>query len=200
MSYLYTRAKHSLLALLILLISAPLAHAGIQLKSVSLNSLLNTSQAVISNNNNKKNLGSADGSFQHGLVALKVKYRYIANTTLSPENHIQIVNYIDIFEAVEPEIIGKALIYPNPFRLSDGTELGYMLSKNMDTEVQIYDMLGHRVFQNTFKAGTPGGVFGYNKLTLNYYTMSYDLSAGVYFFLISNNGKVLQKGKFAIIP
>ena len=101
----------------------------------------------------------------------------------------------------DAEVLGPALCYPNPFRQVEGTELGYRLSKNMDVEVRIYDMLSNMIFKNTFQAGAQGGRIGYNKLSMNLETLDgFVLSAGVYFYLLVNNGKVLAKGKMAVLP
>jgi hypothetical protein len=105
-------------------------------------------------------------------------------------------------ETVEPKVLGRALFYPNPFKQSQKGTLGYRLSKDMDVEVHIYDMKANRIFKNTFFAGAQGGREGYNKLHLDLDTFpeSYKLSAGVYFYLLVHEGKVLSKGKVGIIP
>lgn len=107
------------------------------------------------------------------------------------------------FEDVTAAVIGKALVYPNPFRQNSvkGGILGYELSKPMDIEIHMYDMMGHLIVKRTFNKGADGGKFGYNKLRLNEDLLEKtSLSAGVYFFLIMNNGALLKKGKMAVKP
>ncbi len=107
------------------------------------------------------------------------------------------------FEDVTAAVIGKALVYPNPFRQNSvkGGILGYELSKPMDIEIHMYDMMGHLIVKRTFNEGADGGKFGYNKLRLNEDLLEKtSLSAGVYFFLIMNNGTLLKKGKMAVKP
>lgn len=104
-------------------------------------------------------------------------------------------------ESVEPAVFGKPLFYPNPFRLSEGAMLGYRLSKDLDIEIRIYNMLAQEIFRGYYMAGTPGGVRGYNRLMFTSYTMNqFNLPSGVYFVLIMNKGNLLAKAKFAIKP
>lgn len=103
--------------------------------------------------------------------------------------------------AVSAKVIGKALMVPNPARQADEPRLYYELSKNMDIEFRLYDMFARKVFSTTFPSGSDGGKEGANwrKLGLNSFD-GLSLPAGVYIFLIINGGKVLSKGKVAIIP
>jgi len=114
-----------------------------------------------------------------------------------------ITSSIDDFKDVTAAVIGKALVYPNPFRQNSvkGGVLGYELSKPMDVEIHVYDMMGHLIVKRTFNEGADGGNGGYNKLRLNEDLLNKTpLSAGVYFFLIMNNGTLLKKGEMAVKP
>jgi len=137
-----------------------------------------------------------------GLQVLRLGYKSSDTGPLSDsEISVIVAQGVALDASIPAEVIGKALFYPNPARQSDLAKLGYQLSKNMDIELQMYDMMANRIFKNTFSAGTNGGKSGYNKLTLNMETFSgYALSAGVYFYLIMHDGKVLAKGKVAVIP
>lgn len=109
----------------------------------------------------------------------------------------------ELSEAKTNEIVGDALFFPNPFRLSVGSELGFYLSKNMDTEIRIYNMRAQEVFRQSYSAGSNGGMgqdFGYNRVSFNSTHFNYDLSSGVYIFLIIYNDTILQKGKFFLLP
>ena len=107
------------------------------------------------------------------------------------------------FSNIAAEVIGNALVYPNPFRQNSdsGGILGYKLSKPMDIVIHIYDMLGHLIVKQHFNAGAVGGNAGYNKLRINNQLLDgHQLSSGVYFFLILNNNELLSKGKMAVKP
>ncbi|MDA1353490.1 MAG: hypothetical protein O3A01_03325 [bacterium] len=168
--------------------------ATITVTRYSLNTVLNTSPDSIQG-------GNLGGTGSGGLIALMVRYRTIADTTVNPFGNLSLGNGVTVFDSVDPEVIGKPLVYPNPMRQAAGAQLGFMLSKNMDIEVHVYNMFGIKVLGNTFPAGTPGGLFGYNKLTINTATFGgFSLSAGPYFLVIVHEGKILAKGKFAVIP
>jgi|GEM_PF-5520508 len=96
---------------------------------------------------------------------------------------------------------GKALIYPNPAKHLEEAEMIYYLPDNVDIELRMYDMLANEILRSTFFAGTPGGQMGANVLKFNTLTFAgYELSAGVYFVVLVNNGKVLMKTKLAVVP
>ena len=98
-------------------------------------------------------------------------------------------------------VIGKPLVYPNPFRRSQGTEIGYELSRDMDIEIHIYNMFGHLVEKIYAMEGDVGGSDGFNRVEFAGQDASgRDLSAGAYFYLIINGSDVLGKGKMAVLP
>ncbi|RAP34069.1 hypothetical protein DID75_00395 [Candidatus Marinamargulisbacteria bacterium SCGC AG-410-N11] len=104
-------------------------------------------------------------------------------------------------ENVEPKVIGDALCYPNPFRQATGTTLGYELSKDMDIDIYLYNMMAQLIAKKTYSKQTDGGHGGYNTLNLEANFLDGKmLSAGVYFYLIVHNDKVLAKGKMAVKP
>ena len=103
-------------------------------------------------------------------------------------------------EDVEPEVVGRALNYPNPFTQYSGTTIGYVLSKSMDITIFVYDMLGSMIFDETYYAGAPGGLKGMNRVQLDMTTFNgYQLSVGVYFYLICHQESVLARGKMAVV-
>ena len=103
---------------------------------------------------------------------------------------------------IKPEVSSEVLIYPNPFKVKVGAQVGYQLSKDMDVDMRVFNMLGQQVFQQTLPKGTNGGFGGdsnYNKVDLNQAVMAQtDLPTGVYFIVLMNEGKVLKKGKCVI--
>ena len=98
-------------------------------------------------------------------------------------------------------LIGPALFYPNPFKQSVGAQLGYRLSRNADVELRVFDMRANQIIKTRFNAGFSGGIGGYNRLTMNQNTFNgFILSSGVYFFVLSSEGRVIGKGKFVVVP
>ncbi len=105
---------------------------------------------------------------------------------------------------IEPAVIGEALCYPNPFRFNSsmGGEIGYTLSKDMEIELRVYNMLAQQIVKRTFpKSGLGGSGSNYNRIKLNKNSLDgYILSAGVYFYLIIHDGEILSRGKMAVKP
>lgn len=102
-----------------------------------------------------------------------------------------------------PQILDTPLVYPNPFRqsISEGAVLSYTMNKDFDVEIHIYNLMSQRVFKQTFQAGSIGARKGDNRLKVNNESLlGYNLSAGVYFFVIINDGNVLSKGKMVVKP
>jgi hypothetical protein len=106
--------------------------------------------------------------------------------------------------ALDPTL--KPYFYPSPFYLESGSTLGYELAQDMDIEVRIYNLFGNEVFRQSYLAGTQGGLGHsghqfYNKIAFTKESFrGVDMPSGVYLFVLINNGKVIQKGKFAIRP
>ncbi|NBV41808.1 T9SS C-terminal target domain-containing protein [bacterium] len=166
------------------------------IKGAVLNSLLYLNGDV--NRAGSKAAADLKGA-QNNLVILGVNF---SNTVASQENQSLVANAEAAAEAsIKPEIIGKPLFYPNPAKQSQNPRLYYVLSKNMDVEIRIYDMLANMIFKTAINAGAQGGKEGANWLTFGSDTFDqHSLSAGVYFFLVMHEGKVLGKGKVAIVP
>ena len=107
----------------------------------------------------------------------------------------------------EVAVIGKALVYPNPFKQTPKTELagedavlGYELTNDGEIVIHIYNMHGIEIFRQYFVSGAPGGLKGYNNIYLTRLLEDVRLSTGVYVFYLVNNDKVLKKGKMAVKP
>ncbi len=107
-----------------------------------------------------------------------------------------------LFNVLQPvSIEGIPMAYPNPFRQEEGTYLRYVLSKPTDISVKIYDMRANLVSDKTIPSGASGA--NYNVNYLKFDLDSFDrvqLSAGVYFYVIMGEGRVLGKGKLALVP
>ncbi len=98
-------------------------------------------------------------------------------------------------------VTSTPLCFPNPFRQETGTELRYYLNQNGAVDIYIYDMLSNLVFKQSMPSGSNGGRAGLNYCKVSSELLQgYQLSAGVYFVFLMNNGKVLSKVKMAVIP
>lgn len=134
------------------------------------------------------------------LILQEIVFKVLKLSNLS-NNQAEQSGIVNQEESIQPAVIGEALFYPNPFKLQDGAQLGYELSKNMDVEIRLYDMRGYEIFAKTYNAGTSGGLRGYNRLRISPSTFeNRQVSAGIYFFLILSEGSVIAKGKFAVRP
>tara|TARA_Y100001935_G_C17309454_1_gene514752 strand:+ start:869 stop:1240 length:372 start_codon:yes stop_codon:yes gene_type:complete len=89
---------------------------------------------------------------------------------------------------------------PNPFNLSSGTTVVYELTQAASIELMVYNQFGQRILMETYAAGTPGGQKNKNFVQINQRNFSgLGLSKGIYFYIVSSNGRVLGKGKMAIV-
>lgn len=155
-----------------------------------------THQVNLANNQNKNQRGEIVDALQ----LLHVGFSgYYSETSLGT-SELSIMQQDD--SDVLPEVIGEALVYPNPFRIQTGVaRLGYRLSKDMDIQIQVYDMMANMILKRTFYMGATGAQKGYNKLWIDNEVFEGErLSSGVYFYLIIHEGKVLARGKMAIKP
>ncbi|MEC8677593.1 MAG: hypothetical protein VXX85_01925, partial [Candidatus Margulisiibacteriota bacterium] len=84
---------------------------------------------------------------------------------------------------------------------SVGARLYYKLSQEMDIEIQMYDIFGHKILTKEFPSGTPGGRAGENEILFNKEELNgYEMSAGVYFYIFIYEGEVIGRGKVAVVP
>ena len=119
------------------------------------------------------------------------------------------VKDINMLADIPAELQGDPLFYPNPFRFSNtntqtgtaGGVLQYQLSKAMDIEIHMYDIFGRRIWAKSCAANSECGRAKINKITFNKTTLNgYELSAGVYFYIFIYEGKVIGRGKVAVVP
>ena len=106
-------------------------------------------------------------------------------------------------EDKEVRIIGKVLNWPNPFRLENGTIIGYELSNTADPGIDfyLYDMLGHQIFHKFIEKDQNGAKKGYHPFDFDIHVLGgYELSSAIYFYYIIFNEKILGHGKMAILP
>ena len=76
------------------------------------------------------------------------------------------------------------------------------LTQDMDLTFIVYDMFAHKVYEKQLVAGIDEGAKkGWNTIPFNRSILSgFDLPSAVYFFIFIYEGKVIGKGKMAIVP
>ncbi len=100
-----------------------------------------------------------------------------------------------------PQLLGRALCYPNPFRFSKGAHIGYMLTQDMDIELRVYSTTAHLMAQKTLVSGVDEGAKqGYNRVPINSSFFGADLPAGIYIYILIYKGKIIGKDKMAVLP
>jgi len=99
-------------------------------------------------------------------------------------------------------LTSRPLNYPNPFKWAEGTYIGYTLNGGAhDTELRVYTIRGQEVYRKIFTANTEEGAKpGYNKVQISPTLTSDKWSAGVYPYLIIQNGNVIGRGRMVVIP
>ena len=109
---------------------------------------------------------------------------------------------MDSDEDASPTFVRAPLVYPSPLVMSenDGV-LAYELNKAMDLEFRLYDMFGYELLKQNFEKWGVGAKKGYQEIPFNRaFFKNKSLPTGVYFFVFLHNGKVVAKGKFAVVP
>ncbi|MBN2058567.1 MAG: hypothetical protein JW782_07210 [Candidatus Saganbacteria bacterium] len=94
-------------------------------------------------------------------------------------------------------IQGFALSHPNPFDPgSQNVAIGYTLSKPADIKLNIFDLAGNLVKVQDYLPDSAGGRAGYNEITWDGKDASGNYAGnGIYIFLLTSGGSVLQNGK-----
>lgn len=120
--------------------------------------------------------------------------------------------YIDgssiISSMIESNILNSAtaltfppLFYPSPFRVEDGSTLGYRLNKAAAISIRIYDMRGNEILRREIAENEIGGRYGYNYVPFTPESFGNSKPpSGIYFYIVMHESDVLGKGKFAIRP
>ena len=92
-------------------------------------------------------------------------------------------------------LVGRLLNYPNPFRAYGNTLLIFELDQSVTLDLKIYDQFGNRIVAASIDAEP-----GVNRWTFNRDVAGGHLSAGVYYVLLLNRGKLFGKCKMVVIP
>ena len=95
---------------------------------------------------------------------------------------------------------GIPLCYPNPYNGTGNLSLSYILSKSGNVTLTIHDLMGNQLTKKTYTSLQNGGTAGYNEITCDGKTDNGNaLGNGIYIFLIVADGKVIGKGKIAVV-
>ncbi len=178
-------------------LTTAITFAEIQLQRYSISTYTNSNTVI----EDIGQLGANNVDEIQNLTALRVLFRQYANPNTS-SNKISLDNRLTMVDSLNSEIYQDPLIYPNPVKLTSEAVLGYWLSRPDNIQIQIYDMFGHRIFNEIKVQGMLGARMGYNRIKINAQTFDYyNVSAGVYFLFIYDSAqKIIGKTKFAIIP
>src|SRR3989339_164159 len=100
----------------------------------------------------------------------------------------------------EISLQGDPLSFPNPYNGVGNVNLSYVLSKDSNVALTIYDLMGNQLSKRNYSNGQNGGKAGYNEVTWDGKTTGgADLGNGIYIYLIVADGKVAGKGKLTIV-
>lgn len=102
----------------------------------------------------------------------------------------------------EPQLVGDALVYPNPSSFSvDNPKIGYRLNQNMTIEIRLYTVQGYQVGRKIYESGEEeGALAGYNKVDVLELLNGQYLPAGTYIYILIFENKVIAKEFMAVKP
>jgi len=202
------------------MILTPMSYSSVKVSSYDVNSAIQTSSAsglvnksnvIASSENNRLDvLGfwfvNSGLSYSDDVVVMRVAFNNFLFDSVDGSVSVKDINML----ADGPkELQGDPLFYPNPFRFSNinketgksGGTLHYILSQPMDIEIQMYDIFGRRIWKKACAANSSCGQARQNTIAFNKSELNgYEMSAGVYFYIFIFEGKVIGRGKVAVVP
>jgi len=100
-----------------------------------------------------------------------------------------------------PTVVGNILTYPNPFDPTQGpAEIVWRLTTDAKVTLYLFNSLGQPVLKREFAEGSEGGHSGYNIYLWNGISDFGGIVANdIYFCRIVSGGKVIGKGKIAVL-
>lgn len=109
--------------------------------------------------------------------------------------------HITVNSADQISVLSQPLNFPNPVTAADTkTYIGYKLSKDSDITLSIHDMMGNLISRKSCSAGANGGRATYNEVEWDLKTDGGSaVGNGIYVYLIIGDGKILSKGRIAIV-
>jgi len=109
--------------------------------------------------------------------------------------------YIGIVGSSSGLLVDRPLNYPNPFKLSTGTDIGYYLNEDADIDLRVYTASGSEVYRVMLVSGVDNGAkAGYNKVHIGRENLDKDLPSGVYPYMLIHTGKVIGQGRLVVRP
>ena len=91
--------------------------------------------------------------------------------------------------------VTTAHLFPNPAKKDNELLIQYSLTQSTNTTLEIYDILGRKLYSNNFRYAQNGGKMNINSIKLpKLLTSNWPL--GVYFIVVHDGQNVLAKGKF----
>lgn len=149
-------------------------------------------------------LGSVNTGFISPASTNTVDYKVLSNSEflfINSNSFDTSASSIEVNQ--DAHLVSKVMSYPNPFSLSKNTDafIGYLLSGDMDIQIKVYSQNGVFVGQKDLRAGIDeGAIAGYNKVALNRSFFGYSGSAGIYFYFLIHDSKIIAKSKMAVLP
>lgn len=103
--------------------------------------------------------------------------------------------------AGDTSLVGPVLNNPNPFNPNnESTEIAYYLTTDSNVTVYIFNALGQLVYRQDYVSGATGGQAGYNEISWTGKSFAgYVLGNDIYFLRLVAGGKVIGRGKIAIL-
>jgi hypothetical protein len=201
-----------------LILMSSLGFSNIKVSSYGVDSAIKTTAAgvrphsnvIATSTNNKLNvLGfwfvNSGVTYSDDVVVMRVAF----NNFLFDSVDGMTVKDINMLSDVVAELQSPPLFYPSPFRFSNinrdtkkaGSTLYFTTTKQMDIEIQMYDIFGRRIWTKDCPVASTCGQAGVNKIEFNKDALNgYEMSAGVYFYLFIHEGEVIYRGKVAVVP
>jgi hypothetical protein len=98
-------------------------------------------------------------------------------------------------------INGAVLNYPNPFDPNnETTEISYRLNTDANITIYIFNSVGQRIWKREYISGSEGAHAGYNFIVWDGVSdFNQTVGNDIYFCRIVSNGKVIGRGKIAVI-
>src|SRR3989339_346436 len=145
--------------------------------------------------------GTITGSYNASSLAdgdhiLRITVKELSGNTTTWE-----ATHISVNSADRVDVLAQPLNFPNPCGPADTkTYIGYKLSKDANITLSIHDMMGNLISRQSFSAGTNGGRATYNEVEWNLKTDGGSaVGNGIYVYLIIGDGRILSKGRIAIV-
>lgn len=138
------------------------------------------------------------------LIQIQLNVAVDLMVTSNAEGELDIITVRPPVDTSIPDriaIVGEVLNYPNPFRISEGTQIGYRLNRSAHITFQLYSMTGYLLYEKDYSSAEEGGRYKYNRISFTPNDYAVDFAPGVYVYLIlTDDRRILGKGKMVLLP